>query len=597
MKDIKVPVLIVGGGGAGLTASMLLSTFGVDSLLVSRAPHTSKLPKAHVLNQRTMEIFTEVGIADTIYERGTPAENMKATAWYAGLAGEHEKYGHELGRLEVWGGGYTDPDYIAASPCRTSNLPQVRLEPVLKEHAESLGRSDIRFNHELQTLSQDDEGVTAVVLDRASGEQYTVRSEYLLGADGGHVVGNAVGIGMSGPRNIMKLVSVHMGADLSEWARDDEVLIRWLVNPDFGGSWASGVLVPMGPDHWGPASEEWVMHMEYATDDPDAMNEAKVVERMRATLGIPNFKPEIFKISAWVMEGVIADHFRSGRVFLLGDAAHRHPPTGGLGLNSAVHDAYNLIWKLVAVLRGQAGDALLDTYEAERKPVDQHNIDNAIANAMNHFTIDQALGLSPEKSAEENWAELRPLWDDLPTSHERRHALNCAIGSQTIEFRHHNVEFGYTYDSTAVVADGSAPYVPLDPVRLYEPSTKPGHPLPHAFVEREGERVPLGTLVHGGHFVLIAGEDGHQWVEAAQKLAAAHQLPLHATRVGVLDSDYVDVRCAWLKNREISSTGAVLVRPDRYIAFRSLDGVADPHATLTAALSQILSIDLTEGAA
>ena len=227
-----------------------------------------------------------------------------------------------------------------------------------------------------------------------------------------------------------------------------------------------------------------------------------MLERMRSTLGIADFSPEIFRISAWVMEGVIADRFRSGRVFLLGDAAHRHPPTGGLGLNSAVHDAYNLVWKLVAVLRGQAGDGLLDTYEAERKPVDQNNIDNAIANAMNHYKIDEALGLSPENSADENWAELRPLWEDLPASRDKRHALNCAIGSQTIEFRHHNVEFGYTYSSAAVVDDGSAPYVPLDPVRLYEPSTKPGHPLPHAWIEREGERLPLGTLVHGDNFLL-----------------------------------------------------------------------------------------------
>jgi len=597
MTEMHIPVLIVGGGGAGLTASMLLSTYGVDSLLISRSPHTSRLPKAHVLNQRTMEIFTEVGVADAIYERGTPPENMKATAWYAGLSGDHANYGRELGRLEVWGGGYTDPDYIAASACRTTNLPQIRLEPVLKEHAELLGRSEIRFNHELLSLEQDGEGVTARILDRASEEEYSVRADYLLGADGGHVVGAAVGIEMSGPRDIMKLVSVHMGADLSQWLGDDEVLIRWLVNPNFGGSWASGILVPMGPDHWGPKSEEWVFHMQYATDDPDAMQEEKVLERMRATLGIADFSPKIFRISAWVMEGVIADRFRDGRVLLLGDAAHRHPPTGGLGLNSAVHDAYNLVWKLVAVLRGQAGDGLLDTYEAERKPVDQHNIDNAIANAMNHYKIDEALGLSPDKSADENWAELRPLWDDLPASRDKRHALNCAIGSQTIEFRHHNVEFGYTYSSAAVVDDGSDPYIPLDPVRLYEPSTKPGHPLPHAWVEREGERLPLGTLVHGDYFLLIAGEDGNAWVEAAEKLAAEHNLPLRAVRVGVLDSDYVDVRCAWLKNREITSTGAVLVRPDRYIAFRSMEAVDDPKAVLTGTLNQILSTDLTEGAA
>lgn len=134
----RVAVLIVGGGGAGLTASMILSTLGVDSLLVNALPHTSALPKAHMLNQRTMEIFTEAGVAPEIYRCSTPPENMKAVAWYAGLAGNHDGYGRELGRLEAWGGGYTDPDYIAASPCRTCNLPQIRLEPVLREHATRL---------------------------------------------------------------------------------------------------------------------------------------------------------------------------------------------------------------------------------------------------------------------------------------------------------------------------------------------------------------------------------------------------------------------------------------------------------------------------
>ncbi|MEJ2870760.1 FAD-dependent monooxygenase [Actinomycetospora sp. OC33-EN08] len=597
MRETHTPVLIVGGGGGGLTASMLLSHLGVPSLLISRHAGTSILPKAHVLNQRTMEIFTELGVAPEVFRRSTPAENMKATGWYAGVSGSHDGYGRRLGGLEVWGGGYTDPDFIAASPCRTANLPQIRLEPVLKAHAESYSAATICFHHELLELTQDADGVTAVVLDRDSDERYTVRSRYVIGADGGRTVGELIGLGMSGQTNLMRMVSTHLSADLSAHLSDPDVLIRWLVNPDFGGSWASGILVAMGPDHWGTESEEWVFHLSFAVDDPDADDPAKILERIRAALGIPDFEPIIHHISPWIMEGVLADSFRRGRVFLLGDAAHRHPPTGGLGLNSAVHDAYNLAWKLAAVLNGQAGEALLETYEAERRPVDGANVDAAVKAAMNHFTIDAALELSPEKTPEQNWGEVRPLWEDLPDSERKRHALNCAIGSQTIEFRHHNVEFGYTYDaaaSTAVVDDGSDPYVPLDPVRLYEPSTKPGHPLPHAWVERGGERLALGSLVEGGHFLLLAGENGQAWVEAAGKLAAETGLALRAGRVGMLDAehpdiDLVDVRCAWLKNRGVSADGAVLVRPDRYVGFRSAGSVEDPLAALTAAVAQILS--------
>ncbi|MCA0239584.1 MAG: FAD-dependent monooxygenase [Proteobacteria bacterium] len=587
---LKVPVLIVGGGGAGLTASMTLSSLGVDHLLVSAFPGTSILPKAHVLNQRAMEIFTEVGVADAIYERSTPAENMRATGWYAGMAGDHEAYGRTLGHLEAWGAGYTDPDYIAASACRTCNLPQIRLEPLLRAHAEQRNPGKVRFHHELTALEDGADGVTATILDKDRNERFQVKARYLLAADGGRTVGKMVGVGMSGPRDIMKMVSVHMTADLSPWLHDDDVLIRWLVNPAYGGSFASGVLVSMGPDHWGTKSEEWVFHMKYATDSADAMKDEKVLERMRTTLGVKDLEATVHKISTWVMEGVIADRFRKGNIFFVGDAAHRHPPTGGLGLTSAVHDVYNLCWKLSLVLAGKAGDGLLDTYEAERKPVDQANIDCSIGNAMNHFKIDQALNLSEDKTQEQNWAELLPLWDEsLPRSAEKRHALNAAIASQTMEFHHHNVEFGYRYHSTAVIDDSSPAYVPLDPIRLYEPSTKPGHPLPHAFVEMQGERVALASLVGSGQFLVIAGEEGGAWVQAARQLAQAKGLPIKAFTLGLADSDYIDVRMAWLKNRAISPKGVVIVRPDRYIAFRSLGESADPRSTLTQAFQSILS--------
>jgi 2,4-dichlorophenol 6-monooxygenase len=390
---------------------------------------------------------------------------------------------------------------------------------------------------------------------------------------------------------MLRMVSVHLSADLSAWAKDDDVLIRWMVSPDFGGSFASGVLVPMGPDHWGPESEEWVFHQQYQLDDPDAHDPARVLARLRTTLGVPDdLDIKVHNISSWMMEGLLADRFRSGPVFLVGDAAHRHPPTGGLGLTSAVHDVYNLCWKLAYALQGLAGDGLLDSYGPERRAADGNNVTCALNNAFNHFTIDQAVGLSPEKSAEENWAELRPLWEDGPRSAQKRHAVNQALVSQSMEFHHINTELGYTYDSTAIIDDGSAPHVPVDPVRVYEPRTRPGHPLPHAFVERAGERLPIGNLVHGGRFLLLAGENGQDWVAAAAAVAAETGVPITAGTVGMLGCDYIDVRGAWTRCQEISPDGAVLVRPDRYIAFRSITGVDDPTATLRQALSTVLSI-------
>jgi 2,4-dichlorophenol 6-monooxygenase len=166
-----------------------------------------------------------------------------------------------------------------------------------------------------------------------------------------------------------------------------------------------------------------------------------------------------------------------------------------------------------------------------------------------------------------------------------------AVASHSIEFRQHGVDFGYRYQSSAIVDDGTPEPIPIDPVRVYEPSTRPGSPLPHAWVERAGERLALGSLTDRGHFVVIAGEDGEGWVVAAQKIAAERGLPLRATRVGFGDVDHIDVRCAWLKQRGITSTGAVLVRPDRFVGFRAPEAVADPQATLASAFDQILGTD------
>jgi len=587
-----VPVLIVGGGGAGLSASMILSTLGVESLLVSGLPTTSILPKAHVLGQRTMEIFTEVGVADEIYSRSTPQANLAATGFYAGVRGSNPNAGRLIGKLDLWGAGNRDPEYIDASPCPTANLPQIRLEPVLKNHAEKLNPGGVRFHHELIGLEQDGSGVRSTIRDHRAGEDYEVRSQYVIAADGGRTVGGLVGIELQGQRNILDMVSVHMTADLSGVLEDDSVFLRWLANPDFGGTFTGGVLAPMGPHRWGTRSEEWVFHIGHPYGDPDAGDREKVIAQMKSLLGMPDLAAQIHAVSVWTMEGIIAERFRAGRVFVVGDAAHRHPPTSGLGLNSAIHDAHNLCWKLTQVLAGQAGDGLLDTYEAERRPVILRNIANSVKCAEDRFRLDAALGLSPEKSAEANWASVEVIWDETHPAHaERCDQVNNALALQSGEFHHHGLEFGFTYHSAAVVDDGSPDYVPIDAVRLYESSTKPGHPLPHAFVSRRGKTFPLQNLTHGGKFLLVAGEDGNAWVEAAHKIAESTGIALEAVTVGADDAELVDTRLAWLRKRQITRDGAVLVRPDRFIGFRSAGAVDDPLAVVTAALQQILAVD------
>ena len=583
----EVPVLIVGGGGAGLTASMLLARLGVDHLLVSARPQTSDLPKAHVLNQRAMEVLEDAGVADAIAERSTPPGQMAATAFYAGFAGPAPDYGRRLARLESWGAGGADESWRAASPWRQLNLPQIRLEPLLKARAEELSPGRIRFGHELTGLDQDDAGVRASIRDNASGRSYVVRCRYLIGADGGQRVASLIGAGYEGLGVVTQTATLHVSADFSPWAKDPDVLIRWIFSPQAG---VLVVMVPMGPQRWGPASEEWVIHLNYPAGDPRAQSDARVEADARQALGVPDLPMKIHKVTRWSVEAVMASSFRAGRVFLVGDAAHRHPPTGGLGLTSAIHDAQNLCWKLALVLAGQASPALLDTYQAERRPVDERNAQRSLENAVNHFAIGAALGLSHENSPGQNMAQLRRMWSGRPEDAGHRTGVLRAMRAQSMEFSELNVEYGYCYQSAAVVPDGSAVPVPCDEIRVYQPSTRPGAPLPHAWVEDEdGTRRPVKDLVTPGRFLLIAGEDGQAWCEAARQLAAEADIPLDALRIGHLDGDLYDPRCTWQRHRQIASDGAVLVRPDRFIAWRSPAGSGEPRAVLAAALSQILA--------
>src|SRR5215472_15747346 len=466
----EVPVLIVGGGGAGLTASMLLARQGVEHLLVSAAPRTSDLPKAHVLNQRAMEILDDVGVAGAIAHRSTPPEQMAATAFYAGFAGPGPDYGRRLARLESWGAGGADDSWRAASPWRQLNLPQIRLEPLLKARAEELSPERIRFGHELVDLAQDSEGVRATVRDNASGRLYVVRCQYLLGADGGRRVPGLVGIEYEGLGVVTQTATLHMSADFSPWAGDPDVLIRWIFSPQSG---VLVVMVPMGTERWGPHSQEWVVHLNYPVGDPRVQSDAQVEADAREALGLPDLPMKIHKITRWSDDAVMASAFRAGRVFLLGDAAHRHPPTGGLGLTSAIHDAHNLCWKVASVLAGHASPALLDTYEAERRPADERNAQRSLENALNYFAIGAALGVSHENTPGQNMAQLRRMWSGLPEDAGHRSGALRAMRAQSMEFGELNVEFGYSYKSAAVVPDGSPAPVPADDIRVYQPGTRP----------------------------------------------------------------------------------------------------------------------------
>lgn len=582
----EVDVLIVGGGATGLTASILLTTYGIDTLLVSKYAETSRLPKAHLLSMKTMEIFRELGLEPAIRVQATPPANMRYVGWYAGLAGPSPDHGREIARLGAWGRGHEDIDWRQASATSYANLTQSRLEPLLRHRAEQLAAGRVRFNTSFVSFEEDGDGIIATLKDGSNSALYQVKARYLLACDGGRTVGPQIGITMEGDLAVATNVTVHFSADLSNWARDSEVLIRTIFNPDAG---RPCVLVPVGPDRWGPLSEEWVLHFISFPGDHKQYDEQTCLALMRESLGLPDLEPQIHVINHWPLDAVVASQLRVGRFFILGDAAHRMPPSGGHGLNTAVQDAYNLCWKLAAVLRGGASDALLDTYAAERRPVAERTVASAFANWQNARLMGAALEFGGGRSKEEMWESLHLLWSGEGQNAERlRENLEAALVASLTTYNHLNVNFGYSYQKGALAGYDTSDLEPLDEIQIYRPSTRPGHSVPNAIIEDQHGSSLLADELGSGHFTLIAGEEGSAWCKAATLVAAGRGLKLTAFTLGATSGDRLDMRREWERQREIGKTGAILVRPDRFIAWRSLEGAEEPVTVLEEVFTHIL---------
>jgi 2,4-dichlorophenol 6-monooxygenase len=585
MQDIEVPVLIVGGGGCGLASSLFLAKQGIRNFLVERHPAPGRLPKARYVSQRTMELLRQFGLAERVYERSMPLKHISHIRWCTSLAGDGELDRRTFYRIESFGGGSLAQHYAKDSPCESTLYPQVRMEPLLRELAGEEDRAQVLYNHQLQSFAQDEHGVTAIVQDRATGKDLRIRAKYLVGADGGKTVGPAVGAVMTGATDLAHMVTVYFRADLSQYWDDDYAMTTWFVNPE-GGSWASGVLGQLGPTKFGRHSQEWMFHFSFRPDDPHRFEEASLLPRMRELLKIPDLQPDIIGIGHWTVEGVLVDRYRWGRVLLAGDAAHRHPPTTGLGLNSAIQDAHNLAWKLAAVLKGEAHDSVLDSYEAERRPVAASNIQWALMTFQNHQLTDAGIGLV-RGNAEASRANFRRFFADNQEGRTRRARLAQIMEVQRMEWQAHDIELGYHYDVGAVMPDGT-PTPERDPLgQTYVPTTRPGHRLPHAWLERGGQQLSTLDLVKPGRFVLLTGRKASGWEEAAAAVAAASGIPVDIVEI----SDASEVRDTdrnWRHLRAVSADGAILVRPDQHVAWRSVGKASDPRAVLAAAFGRIL---------
>jgi 2,4-dichlorophenol 6-monooxygenase len=580
----QTDVIIVGGGPVGLTASLLLSQMGTDHALYERHQGTSVYPRAVSLNQRTMEVYRGLGLHDELAAHAAPLFCHELTAWYTSLAGPTPLHGRLLGSRNGWGGGQYEAEYAAASPCTYRQLAQIRLEPLLRAHAEAAPHARVHFGAEVVQIDQDDAAVNVVV--EQDGARRTVAGKYLIAADGGRTVAKQLDIGVTGPTNLVDMVSVHFTADLSAW-HDPKVMITWFINPDLGGSVGTGLLYPIGPWDGSGHSREWNFVFAMGAEDPRRFNEDAARGRLLRTLGIDGLPVTVRNVSHWYIQSVVADSFQAGRCFLAGDAAHRVPPWGALGMNTGIGDVRNLCWKLALALADPALERLLDSYEPERRPVAQAVAANSLT-SFHHAVgvIDAALGLTASQSPQDGWRNIEMLWLDHPDGDARRAAMAKAVRSLDLEFHAHGADCGFSYTHGAIQQPPEADSLSDDPI-TYRATTAPGHHLPHFWTgdAQAGTRATV-DLIRPGRFLLLVDQAAERWRRSVGSLDG----PL----AGAIDVEQLSGAAAspdhpvtWGQLREVRGTGAILVRPDAIVAWRWMDLPGDLNAELGHALGRL----------
>ncbi|WP_394690933.1 FAD-dependent monooxygenase [Hoeflea sp.] len=585
MADIETDVLIIGTGPAGSAAAALLSTYGVENMAINRYRWLANTPRAHITNQRTMEVLRDLGkdVEDEAYMFCSHQDLMGENVICESLVGE------EIGRMKSWG---THPlskaEHQLSSPTMMNDLPQTFMEPLLFKTACSRG-TQARMSTEYLSHVQDADGVTTTCLDRLTGKEVTIRSKYLLGGDGGNSkVAELENLPFEGQMGVSGSMNIIFKADLSKYVAHRPSVLYWVVQPgaDVGGI-GMGLVRMVRP--W----NEWLIVWGYDINGPAPVVDNEFATKVvRDLIGDQSLEPEITSVSTWTVNNMYATHMQAGRVFIMGDAAHRHPPSNGLGSNTSIQDAFNIAWKLAAVLNGKAGASLLDTYSQERAPVAKQIVTRANQSIGEFGPIFEALGLTESTDPEVMQANMDKRCDSTMEAEQQRAAIREAIAFKKYEFDAHGVEMNQRYKSDTVVTDGQMePAYELDAELHYQPTTWPGARLPHAWLYgRNGDKHSTLDLVGHGRFTLLTGLSGEAWAKAAEKVAKAMGIELTAHVIGPR-RDIVDHHGDWARAREVAEGGCVLVRPDHHVAWRAEDLAQNPEAELTRVLSTILHRD------
>ena len=582
MTDIKTDVLIVGTGPAGSSTAALLSSYGIDNVLINNYSWLAGTPRAHITNQRTMEVLRDLGeeVEAEAYLHATEQDLMGENIFCTSLAGE------ELGRMKSWGKHPNSrAEHLLSSPSFMNDLPQTFMEPLLYKTACSRGTQS-RMSTQYLSHIEDEDGVLSTCLDKLSNKEIKIRSKYLVGADGGNSkVAENIDLPFEGKMGVGGSMNILFKADLSKYVAHRPSVLYWVLQPgaDIGGI-GMGLVRMIRP--W----NEWLIVWGYDINQPAPKVDKDFATKVaRDLVGDPELEIHLLSLSTWTVNNMYAKKMSKGRVFCAGDATHRHPPSNGLGSNTSIQDGFNLAWKLAYVIKDKAGAELLDTYSIERSPIAKQIVTRANQSIAEFGPIFEALGLTDTQDPVKMKKNMDERKQNSPKAEKQRQALREAIAFKKYEFDAHGVEMNHRYKSNSVLTGGDKePEFKKDKELFYQPTTYPGARIPHAWVyDKTGVKHSLLDLCGKGNFSIFTGIGGEEWLKAAKNIETQLGIKIQCNIIGP-DQDFEDHAGEWSSIREISDSGLILVRPDQHICWRSKDMISNSSEKLMDVMKKIL---------